>query len=99
MSPREAMTAVQTWFVYYKVPREAEGDVIAQARRTMSALPVASRLMKKLGESDYVTLMEVYEGIDNAATFHTALANALAASGMARELVDTRHIEVFAAAD
>jgi len=55
----------------------------------------AGRLLQRVDEKDRVTLMEIYEHINEPERFASALADALAHSGLGVELCNARHVERF----
>lgn len=91
---------MQHWFVYYKCPRP-EAERLLPALRTLQQdiarkTGATSRLMRRADElSDQITLMEVYERIDDADEFGTQLRAAVDAAGFPPALAAARHVERF----
>ena len=90
---------MEHWYVYYKVPADDTAAVADRVRAMFNALgndaPGARLLQRVDSANNEVTLMEVYEPIENAARFAQALERALHASGLAPAILAARRIERF----
>lgn len=90
---------MQHWFVYYKLDAAAARDLeprIRTMQRTLSATTgIPGRLMQRADGGAQSTLMEVYEGIDDAAAFDAALARAIEQAKLPSALVGQRRTERF----
>lgn len=74
---------MQHWYVYYKLT-PAERDALRGSVRSMQeaiarTTPVRVRLLERTEQTETTTMMEVYEGIDDAAAFARALDAAVRA--------------------
>jgi len=90
---------MEHWYVYYKVPA-ADTEAVANCVRAMfnalgSNAPHGRLMQRADGESDEVTLMEVYEPVTDADVFATALEGAVRASGLSATFVARRRVERF----
>lgn len=90
---------MEHWYIYYECPRDSSVETIKCVRMMQQVLGVqlgsAGRLLQRIDGKDRVTLMEIYEQIDDPQRFASALADALAHSGLAVELCNARHVERF----
>ena len=90
---------MEHWYIYYDCPRDSILETIERAQMMQRALGAqhgsAGRLLQRMDGKDRVTLMEIYEHIDEPERFASALADALAYSGLGIELRNARHVERF----
>jgi endonuclease V-like protein UPF0215 family len=87
------------WFVYFKVPAAERDAYLARAHRLVDHVAVVTgvrgRVMMRSDATDPATLMEVYEGIFDAAAFAAALHEGLVAGGWPEAVRAARRIETF----
>lgn len=85
-------------YVYYKISPDLQDETVAKVRRMQRSLADAigtqGRLVAREG-SDGVTLMEIYEHIEQPAMFERALAQSLSRSSLSAELRNARRTERF----
>ncbi len=91
---------MQHWFVYYKLDppaaRELEPRLRGMQREIATSRGVHARLMRRADVLDGpVTLLEVYEGIEEPEAFGDALSGAVARAGLPASLVAQRRTERF----
>jgi hypothetical protein len=91
---------MQHWFVYYKLDPTAvpaiEPRLSGMQQEIAASGGVRARLMRRADPSDGpVTLLEVYDGIEQPAVFERALSAAVARAGLPAALVAQRHTERF----
>ncbi len=92
---------MQHWFVYYKLDAQKARELAPRISAMQGALGAATgtraRLLRRIDNlPDQVTLLEVYERIDDPALFEAALAEALKDGVFPAPLVSERHTERFA---
>jgi 2-polyprenyl-3-methyl-5-hydroxy-6-metoxy-1,4-benzoquinol methylase len=93
---------VQHWYVYYKLPRAEREVSIARVRQMQQDVARASTvrmlLLERAEESkqhDTMTMMEVYEDIEQPEHFAAVLDAAVRRSGLSAVLVAARRVERF----
>ena len=90
---------MEHWYIYYDCPRDSAHKTIERARVMQQTLGAqngkAGRLLQRIDGQDRMTLMEIYEHIDEPERFASELDDALAHSGLAIELRNARHVERF----
>lgn len=90
---------MEHWYIYYDCPQDLCRETIDRVRVMQQKLGALNgstgRLLQRVDGKDRVTLMEIYEHIDEPERFASSLAVALAQSGLAIELCKARHIERF----
>ncbi len=91
---------MQHWFVYYKLDAAAAGEIEPRLRAMQARIAteggVRARLMRRADTADGpLTLLEVYDGIGEPATFEASLAAAVARAGLPASLVGQRRTERF----
>jgi hypothetical protein len=90
---------VQHWYVYYKVAPHERDATVALIRRMQERIAGASqvkvRLLERTERAEATTMMEVYEDIDQAATFAATIEDAVRAAGLPAALVAARRTERF----
>lgn len=90
-------TAAISLYIYYRVrePAQAAPRIRAMQTALMADTGVQGQLMRR--SDDATTLMEVYENLDDAAAFESALDAAVAKHGITALLASgtTRHVERF----
>lgn len=90
---------MEHWFVYYKLPVADLPEVEARVRVMQGALAAASgvhgRLMRRPEDGPVLTLMEVYERIEDPAAFGPVLEEAVAYAGLPSAWVQSRRTERF----
>ena len=91
---------MQHWFVYYKLApssaRELEPRLRGMQAEIAAERGVRARLMRRADTADGpLTLLEVYDGIGEPATFEASLAAAVARAGLPASLVGQRRTERF----
>ena len=91
---------MQHWFVYYKLDpasaREIEPRLSGMQQEIAASGGVRARLMRRADLSDRpVTLLEIYDGIEQPAAFELVLSAAVARAGLPASLVAQRHTERF----
>ena len=91
---------MQHWFVYYKLDAAAAREVEPRLRgmqdQITAGLGVRTRLLRRADEADgAVTLLEVYDGIEQPQSFAASLSAAVARAGLPAALVAQRHTERF----
>ena len=92
---------MQHWFVYYKLDAQQARELAPRISAMLAALAAATgaraRLLQRAdNQQDQITLLEVYEQIDDPALFEAALAAALKDSALPASLVSARRTERFA---
>jgi hypothetical protein len=91
---------MEHWFVYYRVAA-VQLDALLPGVRTMIASlqrkhDVGARLMRRVDLANgQVTLMEVYERINDPAAFGQALAAAVAGADLSASVREARRLERF----
>jgi hypothetical protein len=91
-------TAHENWYVYYPAPAEVASalpQLRAMQQRLADCSGVCARIEERVGPGASPTWMEVYEGVRDPDGFAATLAEAISASGWARELAQARRIERF----
>jgi hypothetical protein len=99
----DALPGGESWYIYYKVAGADAAAIGAQVRKMLGTISAATgiraRLMRRCdthgGRHAEVTLLEIYERIDDPARLEAALAEGLARSGLAPALLAERHVERF----
>lgn len=91
---------MEHWFIYYKLPA-AELTMVADRVRVMqgalaAATGVHGRFVRRTDAAEPLTLMEIYERIEDPARFAAALNDAAAHAGLPPTILDARRIERFA---
>lgn len=91
---------MQHWFVYYKLDPNAVPPIEARLRGMQQEIAASSgvraRLMRRADFADGpVTLLEVYDGIEQPEAFERALSAAVARAGLPAALVGGRRTERF----
>ena len=91
---------MQHWFVYYKLDPSAVREIEPRLRgmqQELAAAPgIRARLMRRVEPADgAVTLLEVYDGIEQAAAFDDRLAAAVSRACLPASLVAQRRTERF----
>lgn len=91
---------MQHWFVYYKLDPAAAREIEPRLRGMQAEIAAASgaraRLMRRADAADGpVTLLEVYDGIDQPRPFEQTLSAAVARAGLPAAAVAQRHTERF----
>lgn len=84
--------------MYYPLSDAERDSVLPIVRRLQASLDAVTGVRSRLEERvdpDRLTWMEVYEGVKNPDEFRSAMATALAASGLSDELRNARHVERF----
>lgn len=98
----EPGTAMQHWFIYYKVDpataREVQPRLREMQREIATRAGVRVRLMRRAdGAAGAITLLEVYDGVDRPDEFDGILGAAVARAGLPPSLVTQRRAERFEA--
>jgi hypothetical protein len=91
---------MQHWFVYYKLDPAAARGIEPRLRGMQAEIAAArgvrARLMRRADAADGpVTLLEVYDGIEQPEAFEGALSAAVARAGLPAALVAQRRTERF----
>lgn len=90
---------MQNWFIYYKLDAATARRLEPRIRSMQDALTattgISARLMQRADGDEQSTLMEVYEGVDDAAKFGAALARAIEQAQLPSLLVAQRRTERF----
>jgi hypothetical protein len=90
---------VQHWYVYYKVERGERDATIERVRRAQQQIAgstnVRVRLLERTDQVETMTVMEVYEDIDEPGRFGATLDAVVRASGLPVSLIAARRIERF----
>ena len=91
---------MQHWFVYYKLDpaaaREIEPRLRGMQAEVAAAARVSARLMRRADVGGgAVTLLEVYDGIEQPQAFEGALSAALARAALPAGLLAQRRTERF----
>jgi hypothetical protein len=90
---------VQHWYVYYKLRSDERAATVAQVRgmqeRLARAGNVRARLLERTEQAEMVTVMEVYEDIEEAGRFAGLLDEAVRSSGLSEALIAARRVERF----
>jgi hypothetical protein len=91
---------MQHWFVYYKLDPSAAREIEPRLRDMQAEIAAArgvqARLMRRADAADGpVTLLEVYDGIEQPEAFEGALSAAVARAGLPAALVAQRRTERF----
>lgn len=90
--------APENWYVYYPAPATGATALprLRSMQRQLAELSgVRARVEERVGPNATPTWMEVYEGVSDPDTFAATLADAVDASGWARELGASRRVERF----
>jgi len=106
-SPRDAAPgrspARESWYIYYKVDGDAAAAIAQRVRAMLATIAattgIEGRLLRRCDSNDVhraeVTLLEVYDRIDDATRLEAALADGLAGCGFAPALLAARRRERF----
>ncbi|MGZ8272307.1 MAG: DUF4936 family protein [Burkholderiaceae bacterium] len=90
---------MQHWYVYYKLPREERDATLERVRRLQAQLAGSTsarvRLLERTEQSEAMTVMEVYEDIDEPESFGAALDAVVRAAGLPDSHIAARRIERF----